>query len=114
MNTLRESFDPPHGEIAEVVGQSPASVRRIARRARDHITARRPRVQVTACEQQAVVDRFLAALDTGRLQELMEVMAPDVVMIGDGGGAAAAALVSPRTGRKRWRRCSPERAGPLS
>jgi RNA polymerase sigma-70 factor (ECF subfamily) len=38
-----------------------------------------------------VVERFLAALRTGQLQELMEVMAPDVVLIADGGGLAAAA-----------------------
>jgi len=50
------------------------------------------RVRVSRSEQQAVVERFLAALRTGRLQELMEVMAPDVVLIADGGGLAAAAL----------------------
>jgi RNA polymerase sigma-70 factor (ECF subfamily) len=47
---------------------------------------------VSPSEQQAVTERFLAALRTGRLQELMEVMAPDVVLIADGGGLAAAAL----------------------
>jgi RNA polymerase sigma-70 factor (ECF subfamily) len=49
-------------------------------------------VRVSRSEQQAVVERFLAALRTGRLQELMEVLAPDVVLISDGGGFAAAAL----------------------
>ncbi|MFC0429770.1 RNA polymerase sigma factor SigJ [Kutzneria buriramensis] len=89
---LREVFDLPHGEIAEAVGKSPASVRQIARRARDHVMARRPRVRVSPPEQQAVMERFLAALGTGRLQDLMDVMAPDVVMIADGGGVAAAVL----------------------
>jgi RNA polymerase sigma-70 factor (ECF subfamily) len=49
-------------------------------------------MQVSRTEQQAVVERFLGALRTGRLQELMEIMAPDVVLIADGGGLAAAAL----------------------
>ncbi|GAA5004122.1 RNA polymerase sigma-70 factor [Streptomyces siamensis] len=89
---LREVFDMPYGEIAEAIGKSAATVRQIARRAREHVAARRPRVQVDRSEQQAVVDRFLAALRTGQLQELMEVMAPDVVMIADGGGVVAAAL----------------------
>ncbi|MGW2746761.1 RNA polymerase sigma-70 factor [Streptomyces sp. NPDC001450] len=89
---LREVFELPYGEIAEAVGKSAAAVRQIARRAREHVAARRPRVQVSRSEQQAVVERFLAALRTGRLQELMEVMAPDVVMIADGGGLVAAAL----------------------
>jgi len=90
---LREVFDVPYGEIAEAIGKSAATVRQIARRAREHVAARRPRVQVSRSEQQAVVERFLAALRTGQLQELMEVMAPDVVLIADGGGVVAAARV---------------------
>ncbi|MFD3492949.1 RNA polymerase sigma-70 factor [Streptomyces sp. NPDC058690] len=88
---LREVFEMPYGEIAEAVGKSAAAVRQIARRAREHVAARRPRVQVSRSEQQAVVERFLAALRTGQLQELLDVMAPDVVLIADGGGFAAAA-----------------------
>lgn len=88
---LRDVFEMPYGEIAEAVGKSVATVRQIARRARDHVTARRPRVQVSRSEQQAVVERFLVALRTGQLQELMEVMAPDVVLIADGGGVVPAA-----------------------
>jgi RNA polymerase sigma-70 factor, ECF subfamily len=89
---LREVFEMPYGEIAEAIGKSAATVRQLARRAREHVAARRPRVQVSRSEQQAVVERFLAALRTGQLQELMEVMAPDVVLIADGGGLVAAAL----------------------
>ena len=89
---LREVFEMPYGEIAEAIGKPAATVRQIARRAREHLADRRPRVQVSQLEQQAVVERFLAALRTGQLQELMEVLAPDVVLIADGGGLAAAAL----------------------
>jgi RNA polymerase sigma-70 factor (ECF subfamily) len=88
---LREVFDMPYGEIAEATGKSAATVRQIARRAREHVAARQPRVRVSRSEQQAVVERFLASLRTGQLQELMEIMAPDVVLIADGGGLAAAA-----------------------
>ncbi|MFD3315602.1 RNA polymerase sigma-70 factor [Streptomyces sp. NPDC058694] len=87
---LREVFEMPYGEIAGVVGKSAATVRQIGRRAREHVAARRPRVQVSRSEQQAVVERFLLALRTGQLQELMEVMSPDVVLIADGGGIVAA------------------------
>ena len=90
---LREVFEMPYGEIAEAIGKSAAAVRQIARRAREHVAARRPRVQVSRSEQQAVVERFLAALRTGQLQELVQVMAPDVVLIADGGGHVAAAPV---------------------
>ena len=64
---LREVFEMPYGEIAEAIGKSAATVRQIARRAREHVAARRPRVRVSRSEQQAVVERFLAALRTGRV-----------------------------------------------
>jgi RNA polymerase sigma-70 factor (ECF subfamily) len=89
---LSEVFEMPYGEIAEAIGKSAAAVRQIARRARDHVAARRPRMLVDRSEQQAVVERFLAALRTGQLQELMEVMAPEVVLVADGGGIVPAAL----------------------
>ncbi len=88
---LREVFEMPYSVIAETIGKSAAAVRQIARRAREHVAARRPRVQVSPSEQQAVVERFLAAVQTGQLQGLMEIMAPDVVLIADGGGLAEAA-----------------------
>ncbi|MFJ3894805.1 RNA polymerase sigma-70 factor [Streptomyces sp. NPDC090083] len=89
---LREVFELSYGEIAEAVGKSAATVRQVARRAREHVAARRPRVRVSRAEQAVVVERFLTALRTGRVQELMEVMAPDVVLVTDGGGIVPAAL----------------------
>jgi RNA polymerase sigma-70 factor (TIGR02957 family) len=88
---LREVFEMPYGEIAEATGKPAATVRQIARRAREHVAARRPRVQVSRSEQQVVVERFLTALRTGQLQQLLEVMAPDVVLTADGGGLVPAA-----------------------
>jgi RNA polymerase sigma-70 factor (ECF subfamily) len=61
---LREVFDVPYDEIAEVLDKSPAAVRQIATRARKHVAARRPRMSVSRTEQQRVVERFLAALTT--------------------------------------------------
>src|SRR5436305_12680092 len=54
---LREVFEMPYGEIAEAVGKSAVAVRQIARRSREHVAARRPRVRVSRAEQQAVVER---------------------------------------------------------
>jgi RNA polymerase sigma-70 factor (TIGR02957 family) len=88
---LREVFELSYGEIAAATGKPASGVRQIARRARGHVAARRPRVQVSRAEQQAVVERFLVALRTGNLRELLEVMAPDVVLVADGGGLVAAA-----------------------
>jgi RNA polymerase sigma-70 factor (ECF subfamily) len=87
---LREVFDTPYDEIAEAVGKSPAAVRQIAHRARDHVAARRPRMPVSTTEQQEAVDRFLAAIRHGDLQGLLDVLAPDIVLVADGGGLVAA------------------------
>jgi RNA polymerase sigma-70 factor (ECF subfamily) len=97
---LREVFDLPYGDIAAAVDKSPAAVRQIAHRARDHVAARRPRIRVDPAEQQQVVDRFLLAIQTGELQGLLDVLAPDVVMVADGGGEAAA-IRHPIAGRER-------------
>jgi RNA polymerase sigma-70 factor (TIGR02957 family) len=87
---LREVFETPYDEIAAAVGKSPAAVRQIAHRARDHVAARRPRVPVSMAEQQEVVDRFLTAVRQGDLQGLLDVLAPDVVAVADGGGLVTA------------------------
>jgi RNA polymerase sigma-70 factor (ECF subfamily) len=85
---LREVFDVPYDEIAEAIDKKPAAVRQIAARARQHVAARRPRTSVSRREQKVVVERFLDALTTGDLPGLLEVLAPDVLVVGDGGGLA--------------------------
>lgn len=87
---LHEVFAMPFDEIAEAVGKSVAAVRQIAHRAREHVAARRPRASVTADEQREVVERFLAAARAGDLDALLEVLAPDVVVVADGGGLVSA------------------------
>jgi RNA polymerase sigma-70 factor (ECF subfamily) len=88
---LREVFEVPYDEIADAVDKPATAVRQIAHRARAHVAARRPRMTVSRTEQQQVVERFLLALTTGDLQALMDVLAPDVVLVADGGGLAPAA-----------------------
>ena len=97
---LHEVFDVPYDEIAVAVGKSAAAVRQIAHRAREHVAARRPRMVVSRTEQQQVVERFLAALTAGDLQGLLDVLAPEVVVVADGGGLAPAAL-RPVAGQQR-------------
>ncbi len=88
---LREVFDLPYDEIAEAVGKGTATVRQVAHRAREHVAARRPRMPVDRTEQALVLERFMTAVTTGDVQGLMEVLAPDVVLVADGGGVAKAA-----------------------
>lgn len=89
---LREVFDVGYDEIAAAVDKSPAAVRQIAHRARSHVESRRPRASVSGRERDAVLRRFVEATTTGDLQGLMDVLAPDVVLMTDGGGLKKAAL----------------------
>jgi RNA polymerase sigma-70 factor, ECF subfamily len=97
---LREVFDVPYDEIAAAVDRSQPAVRQVAHRAREHVAARRPRMQVDRTEQQQVVERFVAAVTAGDVQGLMDVLAPNVVLLADGGGIAQAVRV-PVVGAKK-------------
>ena len=83
---LREVFGLGYGEIGEAVGKNPAAVRQIAHRARAHVAARRPRGVVSAAETRRALEAFQRAAETGDLQSLLDILAPDVVLLGDGGG----------------------------
>ncbi|WP_345474629.1 RNA polymerase sigma-70 factor [Actinoallomurus oryzae] len=89
---LREVFDLDYDEIAEAVDRSPAAVRQIAHRARAHVAARRPRGTASPAETRAVLQAFQRAVETGDLQGLLDVLAPDVVALADGGGVKHALL----------------------
>ncbi|WP_033295479.1 RNA polymerase sigma-70 factor [Amycolatopsis jejuensis] len=87
---LREVFDLPYDEIAEAVGKTPAAVRQIGHRARSHVSARRPRGAVSPAETRDALEAFRGAVETGDLQGLLDLLAPDVVFLGDGGGVKQA------------------------
>ncbi|MFC4908684.1 RNA polymerase sigma-70 factor [Actinomadura gamaensis] len=89
---LREVFDFPYEEIAEAVEKSPATVRQIAHRARAHVAARRPREVVTPAQTRHAVEAFQRAVETGDPRKLLDILAPDVVLLTDGGGKVRAAL----------------------
>ncbi|MEU1298970.1 RNA polymerase sigma-70 factor [Streptomyces shenzhenensis] len=88
---LREAFGVGYDEIAAAVDKSPAAVHQIAHRARRHVDARRPRNVVSPSAARAALDSFRRALETGDLQGFLDVLAPDVVLVSDGGGIKKAA-----------------------
>ncbi|MGI5157807.1 RNA polymerase sigma-70 factor [Microbispora sp. CA-102843] len=94
---LREVFDLDYDEIAEAVGKSQSAVRQIAHRARSHVAARRPRDAVSPAETRAALGAFQRAVETGDLQSLLDILAPDVVLLSDGGGVKKA-LAQPVVG----------------
>jgi RNA polymerase sigma-70 factor, ECF subfamily len=87
---LREVFDVAYDEIAEAVGKSPAAVRQLAHRARSHVAARRPRGAVSPAATRTALEAFQHAVETGDLRRLLDILAPDVVFLGDGGGIVQA------------------------
>ncbi|MFJ8894967.1 RNA polymerase sigma-70 factor [Leifsonia sp. NPDC102414] len=89
---LREVFGFSFDEIAAAVDRAPATVRQIAHRARGHVEARRPRVPVSAAEARAALEAFRVAVETGNTEAVLSVLAPDVVLVSDGGGLKQAAL----------------------
>jgi RNA polymerase sigma-70 factor (TIGR02957 family) len=104
---LREVFGYGYPEVAGLVGRSEANCRQIFARARQRVhtgaaetPADRDRDDTPArqAEAAALADRFFAAAAGGDIDALLSMLAPDVVLIGDGGGKAQA-LATPPTGR---------------
>jgi hypothetical protein len=89
---LREVFGLPAAEVAAILGRSEAAVRQTAHRAREHVRARQPRFDTDRSTQRLATERFLAACAGGDVEALLAALAPDVVLVSDGGGRAKAAL----------------------
>ncbi|MFF9603005.1 RNA polymerase sigma-70 factor [Streptomyces sp. NPDC014684] len=89
---LREVFGLEYDEIAGAVDKKPPAVRQIAHRARAHVAARRPRETVSPDRAREALAAFRRAVETGDPRRLLELIAPDVVLLTDGGGVVRAAL----------------------
>lgn len=89
---LHEAFGYPHPEIAEILGRSPAAVRQLAHRAREHVQARRPRFSSDRRTQREATEAFLRAALGGDLESLLDLLAPEVELHTDGGGKAGGTL----------------------
>lgn len=100
---LHDLFGMPFGEVASIVGRTPAAVRQLAARARHHVADNAPRIAVTASEHDAAVAAFISASAGGDLAGLLRVLDPDVVLTSDGGAQVNAArrpvLGADRVGR---------------
>jgi RNA polymerase sigma-70 factor (TIGR02957 family) len=119
---LREVFDYPYDQIAEIVGKSETNTRQLATRARRHVDEGRVRFDASNEQREQLADRFFAAAEQGDMEALEALLAEDVELHGDGGGkvpALARALfgrarvartmrnwmrVAPRIGALSWRR----------
>ncbi|WP_046498960.1 RNA polymerase sigma-70 factor [Streptomyces odonnellii] len=96
---LREAFDYPYGQIAEILETSEANARQLVSRARKHLNAERGK-RVSPAEHRRLLEVFLAAARTGDLTVLEGLLSADVVSYSDGGGVRGASQV-PVVGRPR-------------
>jgi RNA polymerase sigma-70 factor, ECF subfamily len=85
---LREVFDYPYDEVADIVGKSPENCRQILARARRHMHEGRRRFEVSREKRDEVARRFIAAWEEGETGALVELLAADATVYGDGGGKA--------------------------
>lgn len=87
---LHEVFGFRYGEVARILGRSPAATRQLGHRARRHVRTRRPRYPAEPRVHEELVERFVAAALGGDLAALLEMLAPGVTMTVDGGGTRRA------------------------
>ncbi|HCU50495.1 MAG TPA: RNA polymerase subunit sigma-24 [Micromonosporaceae bacterium] len=97
---LREVFEYPYTEVAEIIGTDVDSTRHLVARARNHVQERRPRYYASRRQRDELAARFFAAAEQGDLQALEALLAHDVALHGDGGGKVPA-LARPVIGRER-------------
>ncbi|HXF59964.1 MAG TPA: sigma factor-like helix-turn-helix DNA-binding protein, partial [Caldilineaceae bacterium] len=88
---LHDVFDYDFAEIASIVGKSEANCRQIARRAREAVTARRPRYEPSPAKRDRLLHQFMQTVEQGDLPGLVGLLSKDIVLWSDGGGKATAA-----------------------
>ncbi|MEU1198172.1 RNA polymerase sigma-70 factor [Streptomyces sp. NPDC005813] len=94
---LREAFDYPYKQVADMLDTSEANTRQLVSRARKHLAAER-KEQVSRADHRRLLEVFVTAAQTGNLTELEDVLAADVVSYADGNGMRGASRV-PVVGR---------------
>ncbi|MFH8658936.1 RNA polymerase sigma-70 factor [Streptomyces afghaniensis] len=87
---LREAFDYPHREIAEILDITEAASQQILHRAKKHVARGKARTEVDEAAARRIVDEFLAAATSGRTEPLVRLLTQDAIAVGDGGGKVPA------------------------
>ncbi|MFD0577904.1 sigma-70 family RNA polymerase sigma factor [Dactylosporangium darangshiense] len=83
---LREVFGYAYPDVARLIGKSEVNCRQIFARARQRISAAPATPAMSRAVGEELARRFFAAAAGGDLDALLGLLAPDVVLFGDGGG----------------------------
>ena len=87
---LREAFDYPHREIAEILALTEAASQQLFHRAKKHVAAGKVRADVDQAAARRIVEEFLAAATSGQIEPLVRLLTQEAVTVGDGGGKVPA------------------------
>ncbi|MEU6728851.1 RNA polymerase sigma factor SigJ [Nonomuraea wenchangensis] len=87
---LREAFDYPHREIAEILDITEAASQQILHRAKKRVADGKARTEIDEAATRRIVEEFLAAATSGRIEPLLRLLTEDAIAIGDGGGKVPA------------------------
>lgn len=88
---LHDLFAFDYAEIAVALDRSESALRQLVSRARRHVREHPRRAMPDPAEHLRVTKAFMLAATEGDVNGLLDVLAPDVVVLTDGGGAAKAA-----------------------
>ncbi|MFE2284522.1 RNA polymerase sigma factor SigJ [Streptomyces sp. NPDC059443] len=87
---LREAFEYPHREIAEILEITEAAAQQTYHRAKKHIADGKARTEIDDVTARKIVEEFLAAATSGRTEPLLRLLTQEAVSVGDGGGKVPA------------------------
>ena len=88
---LHDVLEHDHNEIAELLDISSAASRQILHRAKERLAGEKRRFAPAPEQQRRLIESFMGAVADGDVDALRNVLAADVVTVGDGGGKAFAA-----------------------
>ncbi|MBV9487224.1 MAG: RNA polymerase sigma-70 factor [Frankiaceae bacterium] len=88
---LHDVFEYGYPEIASMLGRQEPACRQLVSRARQRVGDRHRRFDADRAMGQQLATRFVVACSTGDVDQLMDLLAEDVVVWTDGGGKARAA-----------------------
>jgi RNA polymerase sigma-70 factor (ECF subfamily) len=97
---LREIFDYDYATIANILEKEEATCRQLFSRAKKHISENRPRFTPSPDKHHEMLKQFIEAIESGSLENLVNLLSEDVVLWADGGGKARGAVREPLYGRE--------------